>query len=210
MKHPKSKNTNSIKGFSLIELLIAMTVTLVLMGIASTLFSGALGTKKRESRKTDALTSAQAALNIMSREIANSGYGLEGNGIVLSESNSSRIRVRANLVNTNLIINDAGEDVTYFFDNATDSIVRYDLNAVNPKTSVVINKISEVNFCYYTYTGTNSNPVGCGVAPTADTGRVRITVTVRLEEVQGQPKNQTVKLTSDVTLRNSQYMLNQY
>jgi len=101
----KNKNEN---GFSIAELMIAMVIMLVLMGIASTLFSKALGVRSRESRKTDALTSAEAALNIMSREIANSGFGLYSdpiskaadNGIIIADSDANRIHIRANITNT--------------------------------------------------------------------------------------------------------------
>ena len=46
--------------------------------------------------------------------------------------------------------------------------------------------------------------------PTANTGRVLIIVEIQLEPVAGQPKDQTIKLTSEVTLRNNSYMLQQY
>jgi flagellar basal body rod protein FlgC len=173
-----------------------------------TLFAGAFNSRKRESRKTDALTSARAALNIISREIANSGYGLSSNGLVTGDSSEKRIHIRANLDNTNATTNSEGEDVTYFFDVTNQSIVRYDPND-SPQTSVVVNRISDVTFAYFDYTGNSSTPVQ-RTTPTNDTGVVRITVTVRLEDVPGQPANQTVTYRSDVTIRNSDYMLNQY
>ena len=203
----KVKNTTN-KGFSLIELLVAMTITLILMGVATSLFAGALGTRNRESRKTDALTSARAALSAISREIGNSGYGMTTNGIVTSDSSAQKIRFRANLNNEDYTTNRAGEDVTYFFDSTTQSIVRYDPNNT-PNTSVIVNRISNVSFSYFDYVGNNSTPT-TATTPTANTGRIRITVTVKLEDVVGQPKNQSVTFTSDVTLRNSPYMLNQY
>ncbi len=226
----KKTRTNKSAGFSLIELVMAMAIMLVLLGLVSTLFSRALSIRARESRRTDALTSAQAALNVMSREIANSGFGLYVdsitkkplNGIVIADSNANKIHFRSNLVNiktspTNDDISKPGEDITYFFDSVTDSIVRYDAHAVlntatniyMPQTSVIINRISNVNFDYFNYSGSVSTPTST-TTPTANTGRVRITVTVNLEPVQGQPSNQTVTFTSDVTLRNSSYMLNQY
>ena len=227
MKKTKAKK---IAGFSLIELLIAMTIMLVLLGIVSSLFSRSLGVRARESRRTDALTSAQAALNVMSREIANSGFGLYAdsiskralNGIVLADSNASKIHFRTNIVNIKTSptaddISKPGEDVTYYFDSVTDSIVRYDAHALynsatntyTPQTSVVINRISNVTFTYYNYTGSVSTPTKTST-PTANTGRVTITVTVNLEHAQDQPDNQTITFSSDVTLRNSSYMLNQY
>jgi len=203
-----TKKLTKNKGFSILELLIAMSITLALMGVATTLFSGALSTRKRESRKTDALTSARAALSAISRELSNSGYGMTTNGIVTADSNAQKIHIRANLSNEDYSTDSVGENVTYFFDSATQSIVRYDPNAM-PQTSVIVNRISSVTFKYFDYTGSSSTPTEANVA-TTNTGRVRITVTVKLEEVLGQPKNQTITFTSDVTLRNSTYMLNQY
>lgn len=205
MKLAKNKRNG---GFSLLELMVSMSITLGTLGLITSLFSAALGTRERESRKTDALSSARASINIMSREIANAGYGLKTNGIVLSDSNQNKIRIRANLENMDSTINSPGEDIAYFYDASTSSVVRFDPND-NPQTSVVINRISTINFKFYDYHGSSSTSTQ-QVAPTNQTGRVRITATVQLEPVQGQPDNQVVTFTSDVTLRNSNYMRNQY
>lgn len=203
------------KGFSILELLVAMTITLVLMSIVAVLMSRAFGVKSRESSRTDALTSAQAALNVMSREIANSGFGLatnldtvHDNGIVLADSSATKLRCRSNFINTNTTTSDVGEDIMYYFDSSAQSIVRHD-PAQNPSTTYLVNRISSVSFQYYDYTGSNSTPT-ISTTPTANTGRVKITVTVNMDAVQGQPGLQTVTLTSDVTLRNSDYMMSQY
>lgn len=213
-------------GFSLIELLVAMTIMAILMGIISMLFTRAIGVRSRESRKTDALTSSEAALNVISREVANSGFGLYTdsvtkvpmNGIVLADSDASHLRVRANITNSQAYANptvsatsDPGEDITYFLDTATASIVRYDPNAVSPTptTSVVVNRISNVTFQYVNYTY-GSSVMTTTSTPTATTGRVVITIVVRMEPVFGQPNPGTVTFTSDVTLRNANYMLQQY
>lgn len=220
----KKKVSKSMGGFSLIELMVAMVVILVLMGIVSVLLSRSLGVRHRESQRTDALTSAQAALNIISREVANAGFGiytgtnnrLASNGIIAADSSSTRIHFRANVNNvgprngtsTATETDQAGEDITYFFDADTRSIVRYDPNDT-PRTSVVVNRISSVTFQYFDYAGVDSSGVETAV-PTQNTGRVRITVLAQMDPVQGQPNPLTVSFTSDVTLRNSSYMLNQY
>ncbi len=221
----KNLSPRTHTGFSLIELMIAMTIMLLLLGIVSSLLARSYSVRNRESQRTDALTSAQAALNVISREIANAGFGIyEGtntrfasNGIVVADSSDSRIRIRANVINSGvpgdsgssaLATNQPGEDVTYFYDADTDSIVRFDPNDL-PQTSVVVNRISDVTFEYFDYTGTNSSGV-LTTAPTSNTGRVRITVLVQLDPVAGQPNPLEVEFTSDVTLRNSNYMLNQY
>lgn len=210
MKNRKENKTYA--GFSIIELLIAMTITLSVLGLAANLFSKSFSTRQRESSKTDAMTAAQAALNVISREISNSGYGLVSNGIVVSDSNQQKLHILTNTTNSNNVITDPRENITYFFDSASQSILRYDVNGngVNsPQTSIIINRISNVNFQYFDYTGSNSTPTVSN-NPTINTGRIRVTVTVKLEDVLNQVKNQNVVLTSDVTLRNSSYMLQQY
>lgn len=199
-------------GFSLIELLIAMTIMLVILGLVSTLFSKSLGTRQRESNRADALTAAQAALNVISREVANSGYGLITNGIVFADSDSKKLHFLSNITNNNAAVTDPGENITYFYDTDTKSILRYDANGNGenkPQTSIIINRISDVNFKYFDYSGTNSTPTESN-PPTNNTGRITVTITVNLENVQGQTNNQKVVLVSDVTLRNSDYMLQQY
>lgn len=204
-------------GFSLLELMIAMTIMLLLMGVAATLLRNSLGIRDRESRRTDALTSAQAALNVMSREIANAGFGLGtsgngSNGVVLADSGTKKLRFRTNIVNSDSTTNSPGEDVTYFYDATTKSIIRYDRNKNGGETSFVVNKISDVTFRYFDYIGNNSapQPLAGATTPTANTSRVRITVEVTMDPAPGQPDNQKVTFTSDVTLRNSDYMLSQY
>ena len=207
-----SKHTAE-SGFSIAELLIAMTIMLVVLGLAGNLFSISLSTRQRESSRTDALTAAQAALNVISREIANSGYGLTDNGIVLADSGTQKLHFLSNIKNTNGVTTDAGEDITYFFDPVTESILRYDSNANgagSPETSIIINRISSVRFQYFDYSGSVSTTPAPTNTPTINTARIRVTVSVSLENVQGQTNNQAVVLTSDVTLRNSDYMLQQY
>ena len=211
-------------GFSLLEMMVTMVIMLILMGVVTSLLSRNLGVRARESQRTDALTSAEAALNVMSREIANSGFGiytgtndrLASNGIITADSNANQIHFRANVYNTGvqnttasvLTTDDPGEDITYFFDANSNSIVRFDPNDT-PQTSVVVNKISSVTYTYFDYSGTSSAGVQTAT-PTANTGRIRITVLVKLDPIQGQPNPSDVQFTSDVTLRNSPYMLNQY
>ena len=88
-----NKTTRS-EGFSIIELVIAMTITMALMTAAATLLASALRMRTRENQKSDALADTQRALNIMTREIANAGFNLTNNGIVAAESGISEIRVR--------------------------------------------------------------------------------------------------------------------
>jgi hypothetical protein len=161
-------------------------------------------------------------LNVISREIANAGYGLKiatdgisDNGLVTADSTADKIHFRANITNNNIVLTDDGEDVTYYYEPGTQSILRYDRNGAGPgtpETSIVINRISSLSFSYFDYSGNNPVPT-TGTVPTSRTGRVRVTVTVKLEKIAiglGQAEPQDVTLVSDVTLRNAEYMLQQY
>ena len=203
----KSHNKN-IAGFSLLELIISMTITLILMAMAGAIFSHSIGTRERETRRTEAIIAVQSALNLISREVANSGYGLTDNGIVIADSNAKRIHFRSNIHNEDATTGNTGEDLMYFFEPNSNAIVRYDRFSV-PQTSTVIDRIGDLSFEYWDYPDFAAPPT-FSTTPTADTARIRITVKVRLAPVQGQPDNQEITYTSDVALRNSKYISNQY
>jgi Tfp pilus assembly protein PilW len=218
---------SSSGGFSLVELIMSLLLSLLILGVAVATFSGALGSRDRESSRTDAITSAQAALNVMTREIGNAGYGLVNSaglpfhGIVTADSNANQLHFRANIDNvgtgggngTNT--NQAGEDITYYCEtcngSTTGSVVRSDRNVNGGAPSGIINRVSDVDFAYF-----DVNPTTCVVsttaltAPTDYTVKVRITLIVILPEARRQPLGQQQRLTSDVTLRNSTCMLQQY
>lgn len=189
----------------MVELLVSMTISLIILGIAVATFSSALSSRSREASKTDAITSAQAALNILSREIGNSGFGLTYNGIVTADSNDKRIHIRSNFNNQNTLTSEAGEDIVFYYDSGSQSVVRYDVN--RQMTSGIINRVSDVDFVYYNYSFSGAPTAG---APSENTGLVNITLKVILPNIAGQPAGQTVTVRSDVTLRNSNYMLGLY
>jgi len=168
--HPKKENQ---AGFSLMELLIAMTVTLVVMSIAVTLLARSLKVRTRENEHVDELADVQRAMNIMSREIANAGFNLTTNGIEAADSNQQAIRVRANLNKFDTRFSDkaragigdplaapgedAGEDVTFFINAAerTNYLARWDpLQESGPglpelQKTVLANRVDELRFYYF-------------------------------------------------------------
>src|SRR5690242_3933959 len=219
-----SNNQNTSAGFSLLELLIAMVITMALMTAASSLLANALRVRSRENQKSDALADAQRALNIMSREIANTGFNMTGNGIVAADSGSTSIRIRSNLnrydtsalaTNRDSII-DENEDVKFFINeaDATKYLARYDPNG-NGKT-VLANRIDGMTIHYFDQQVTYTAPAGgmditgasaTEVAP-ASAKYIVIAISVTLDAVgtQGSPGYQppySVLLCSDVTLRNT-------
>jgi prepilin-type N-terminal cleavage/methylation domain-containing protein len=187
-------------GFSLLELVIAMTITLMMMTAASTLLTSSVGTRMRENSRTDALADAQRAIQIMSREIANSGFGLTNNGIVATDATATKIRIRANVNNTNATISDQDEDVTYAYQPApVSAIVRFD--RATGATNVLANNIRAFAITYQDAAG------GAANANVAE--RILIDVTVDVWRVTGQPPTQ-VRMQSEVALRNAPQVLKRF
>jgi type II secretory pathway component PulJ len=206
------QTTKSNAGFSLIELLMAMTLTITVMSIASVLLAQALNVRTRTNANGDALADAQRALNIMSREISNSGFNLTGNGIVDGDtgtdaSGNSVIRIRSNANRFDesasttarngigVTGEDAGEDVKFFIYQAsnTNLLARHDEYAqAGGSVTVLSNRLDSLYMHYYAQK-VSYNTSGCDitgasaseVTPSA-AKYVVIAVCVQLEQV-GSP-----------------------
>ncbi|HEX8141532.1 MAG TPA: hypothetical protein VF553_02990 [Pyrinomonadaceae bacterium] len=203
MKEVKTRAIGSDEaGFSLLELTLALTITLLMMTAASTLLTSSVGTRARENRRSDALADAQRAVSIMSREIANSGFGLTNNGIVTTDATATRIRIRSNVNNTNSTISDQDEDVTFVYQPPpVSSIVRFDKFAAVGNTTILANNI--INF-----TLTYEDAAGVPAMPSL-AERIKIDVTVEVGALSGQAPTQ-VRMQSEVALRNSPQVLQRY
>lgn len=217
------KNTSG--GFSLLELLIAMVITMALMTAASTLLANALRVRSRENQKSDALADTQRALNIMSREIANAGFNMTGNGIVAADSGLNELRVRSNLNrydydplvsddSRNNVV-DSGEDITYFLNSADNTMYLARHDKFGTGSTVLANRIDGMKIHYFdqkvTYTapsgGSDITNVSAAEVSPASAKYIVIAISVTLDAVgePGSPGYQppySVLLCSDVTLRN--------
>ena len=165
METRRSKNE---AGFSLLEVILAMGITIAVMGMASSLLAGSFRVRSREDRKSDAIADVQRALNIMTREISNAGLkvpsGLptvSSNGVVAGDSNNLELRIVSNLNGMpdsangyleDTDVADADEDVKFlmYVDAALGQryIVRYEKNA-SSETTVLANRIDSLVFRYY-------------------------------------------------------------
>lgn len=163
MQNRRSKNQ---AGFSMVELILAMTITLTVMGLASSILAGAFKIRSREDRKSDGIADVQRALNIMTREISNSGLKIptgvgkvSTNGVVAEDSNNESIRIVSNLNGMpdsangyfeDADLDDTDEDVKFlmYVDAGQRYIVRYEKNGTN-ETTVLANRIDSLVFRYY-------------------------------------------------------------
>ena len=203
-------------GFSLIELMVALGVTLVIMVIASRMLAMSMAVRSRENQRSEAIADVQRALQTMSREISNAALGLSGNGLVDADSDALQVRVRSNLnafCDTNSATacdsdtSDSGEDVVFAVINNTTGgggdnqrlITRQDINNSN-SISALANRVDGLKFVYVKSDGTET-------ATASLAQKVRITVTVTLPAVgtKGQPGYQPptqMQLNSEAVMRN--------
>ena len=221
-----SNHKNTSGGFSLLELLIAMVITMAMMTAASTLLANALRVRSRENQKSDALADTQRALNIMSREIANAGFNMTGNGIVAADSGLNELRVRSNLNRYDydpLVTDDSrnnveesGEDITYFLNSADNTMYLARHDKYGTGSTVLANRIDGMKIHYFdqkvTYTappgGSDITNVSAAEVSPASAEYIVIAISVTLDAVgePGSPGYQppySVLLCSDVTLRNT-------
>jgi len=163
----QTRRSTNQAGFSLLEVIIAMGITITIMGMASHLLAGAFRVRSREDRKSDAIADVQRALNIMTREISNAGLKLPSlasvstNGVVAGDSTSQELRIVSNLNGMpdsangyfeDTDLDDADEDVKFlmYVDAALGQryIVRYDKTSTT-QTTVLANRIDSLTFRYY-------------------------------------------------------------
>lgn len=203
-------------GFSLVELMVALGVTLVIMVVASRMLAMSMTVRTRENQRTEAIADVQRALQTMTREISNAGLGMTDpaqNGLVDADSDDISVRVRSNL---NAFCGPAGagcdanttgadEDVVFTIisnvsaDEEQRLITRQDVNsgAISP----LANRVDTLDFDYL-----NADATTAAATP-HEAAIVRITVTVLLPAVgrAGSPGYQPstrMQLTSDAVLRN--------
>jgi hypothetical protein len=138
------------------------------MGLACSILAGAFNIRSREDRKSDGIADVQRALNIMTREISNSGLKLPAglpaistNGVVTNDSDNQSIRIVSNLNGMpdsangyfeDSDVSDTDEDIKFLMyvdeDLAQRYIVRYERNGSN-QTTVLANRIDSLIFRYY-------------------------------------------------------------
>ena len=220
-----NKKTTS-EGFSILELLIAMVITMAMMTAAATLLANALRVRSRENQKSDALADTQRALNIMSREIANAGFNMTSNGLVAADCGLNEIRVRSNLNrydydlsvtdDSRNNVQDSGEDITYFINTADNTMYLARHDKYGTGSTVLANRIDGMNIHYFDRQVSYIAPPGgsditgvsdAEVSP-ANAKYIVIAISVTLDavgtpETPGYQPPYSVLLCSDVTLRNT-------
>src|SRR5437868_598513 len=143
-------------GFSLIELMIALGITLIIMVVAGRMLAMSLNIRMRENQRTEAISDAQRALQMITRDITNAGLGLKTNGLSSTDPTEEiygNIRIRSNLDAFSEIAPNTttpGDDVAYELVNdatvtpAQRLVTRQDINSM--QISQLANRIDALQF----------------------------------------------------------------
>jgi Tfp pilus assembly protein PilW len=212
-------------GFSLIELVIAMGVTLTVMTMATSLLSASFNVRTRETRRSAALADTQRALNIMTRELTNAGYNLKSNGILAAQSDDDSL---ATLSDLNM--NDAWDEdeiIAYKLEDnpntGAKSLVRYSLSAAGAAATtgtVLAEYVDAFKVRYYSqkrdYTTADCDVDAASAAAVTTPDKAQYVVlvvcatlpAVGREKTPGYQPATTVQLVSDAVLRNSTTLSN--
>jgi prepilin-type N-terminal cleavage/methylation domain-containing protein len=206
----RSNRAHGAAGFSLIELMVALGITLIIMVVAGRMLAMSLNVRMRENQRTEAVADAQRALQMITRDITNAGLGLTTNGLSSADPTEEvygQIRIRSNLNAFNespANTTSPGDDVAYELINDTTVIpaqrlvTRQDINT--KQISQLANRIDALQFEFLNATGTVVTP--------DKAVKVRITVTVSLPSIgtpraEGYQPPTRMQLRSEATLRNS-------
>ncbi|HEV2799417.1 MAG TPA: prepilin-type N-terminal cleavage/methylation domain-containing protein [Pyrinomonadaceae bacterium] len=216
-------------GFSLMELLVAMTVMIFIAGAATTLLVSAFNTRSREDQRSEAISDARRALNIITREVANSGYLLPRgltysapggtklvpvNGLLPEDCDATGLTFVANLNAQGEVTNPAAAPSNSIGDGVEDEVVKFQFvqngadsflvrRSVTTGDSLVLaNRIDGARFDYLNAAGNDTS------ADLARAVSIRVTVWVTLS-ARGKPGTAgyqapgQVNLSSLINLRNA-------
>ena len=85
----RNLTTHSVRGFSLIEMMIALGVGLVILGAAVQLFTRSVNVTWLVSQKSELQQDARAASNLLTKDISLAGAGLPSGGVALPPKNGT-------------------------------------------------------------------------------------------------------------------------
>lgn len=155
-------------GFTLIELMVSMAISLVVLAAIAGTFTVQTRQNSAEEQIGQMQQNVRGALDLMIREIQMAGYKPAGgsfNGI--ETSTSTTLRIKLDLNSSGDETDEATDDISYSFDSSTGLITRT-LNNTGSSATVADN-ITAFSFTYLD---------GNGASTTTNTAVRRITIDI--------------------------------
>lgn len=183
-------------GFTLVELLVAVTITGVALFTVTSIMLSSSRLQSRTSRRADVQAASRQVMALMSTEIRQAGadpgnppIGVSG----LAAGQANMIRVRADLDGNGAISTaEPSEDVTYAYNDTTGVILRDPGTGAQP----ILDNVTGMTFDYFDEDNALVTPLPLSVA---DAARVR---SIGLSITSMDRDSQPFTLTTRITMRN--------
>ncbi len=171
------KNRKKSAGFSLVELLVALALSLVVLTSVSSAFISQRKTYDAQEQMTEMIQGTRAAMEIITRDAKLAGFDPQKGfplhtNVVGIPYNATRLELRADLDGDGAATsNDANEVIIYTFDGANHAIARNSGQAWSG-AALLAENIQSFTFDYLDADGTSTT------AP-ADIRKIEVTITAR-------------------------------
>jgi type IV pilus assembly protein PilW len=143
----------TINGFTLVELLVSMSIGMVLLAAVTTTFMSQTRIYNAQEQVNEMQQNARGALDIITREVKMAGYNPNGVSFLGVTYSTTQLMIQADLDSSGAISTSstANEQIIYAYDAANDRITR----AVGSGSAQVLAEhIAAFDFTYLDGTGT--------------------------------------------------------
>jgi type IV pilus assembly protein PilW len=195
MRHCSSVLSKKTGGFTLIELMVSMTISLFVLAAIAGSFTIQNRQNSAEEQVGQMQQNVRGALDLMIREIQMAGYKPAGGTFSgIATSTSSTLRIKLDLDSTGLETDGATDDISYVFNSSTGLITRTLNNSAASAT--LADNITAFSFTYL-----DAN----GASTTTNTAVRRITINMTARTAKPDPSYptnggyRTYQLSADVT-----------
>jgi type IV pilus assembly protein PilW len=184
-------------AFTLIELMVALTIGMIVMASVATTFTSQTRTYSAQEQINQMEQNARGALDIMSREIKMAGYNpASGTVTGVTSYTSTTLTIQADLTGNGTISTSSSdnEQIAYAYDSTNKKITR---QVGSGTAETLAENIDNLTFTYYQASGTTL------ATSASDIRRVKIAISAKTAKPDpGYPTNygyRTVDLSATIT-----------
>ncbi len=173
-------------GFTIAELLIAMALSVIVMGAIYNVFISSNRSFHTQDRVADAQQRVRTGLVFMARDIRMAGFDpTRSAGAGVEAATATKLRFTADMNRVNGIEDTNRERITYEYDAANNRLLQFLYEGTGSETSQTM--IDSVNTMSFTYLDPDDNTIAAPVAA-AELGNIKtvvVSLSVRGTDVQG-------------------------